>query len=287
MKLTFLGTGAGEGYPGRWCECPHCAYARQHGGRNVRANSSAILDDELLFDMNQATFDNAGRFAIALGRVSVALITHPHEDHLNLDNLYWRAGRDEAATLPLEQLIAMGSAPRFTPIRFLDVYGNGYTEEVFRFYPHDLAKRHMAFHRIENGETFRHQEYTVTPIRGNHVKPGFSTNYIVEKGGKTLLYACDSGGYDEDVRQLLAQHRYDLIVMEGTGGLGSGGEGHMSLERNIAWRTFFLNAGCITEATPFVLTHLSPHWTPPYDQYVDIAGQAGLTVAYDGFAIEF
>ena len=24
MKLTFLGTGAGETYPGYWCECPHC-----------------------------------------------------------------------------------------------------------------------------------------------------------------------------------------------------------------------------------------------------------------------
>ena len=22
MKLTFLGTGAGETYPGYWCECP-------------------------------------------------------------------------------------------------------------------------------------------------------------------------------------------------------------------------------------------------------------------------
>ena len=33
MKLTFLGTGAGEGYPGLWCKCPHCDYARKHGER--------------------------------------------------------------------------------------------------------------------------------------------------------------------------------------------------------------------------------------------------------------
>ena len=34
MKLTFLGTGAGETYPGYWCECPHCTYARKHRGKN-------------------------------------------------------------------------------------------------------------------------------------------------------------------------------------------------------------------------------------------------------------
>mgnify|MGYP002244409905 CR=1 FL=1 len=33
MKLTFLGTGAGETYPGYWCECPHCTYARKHRGK--------------------------------------------------------------------------------------------------------------------------------------------------------------------------------------------------------------------------------------------------------------
>ena len=49
MKLTFLGTGAGETYPGYWCECPHCTYARKHRGKNLRTNSSMVIDEELLF----------------------------------------------------------------------------------------------------------------------------------------------------------------------------------------------------------------------------------------------
>ena len=51
MKLTFLGTGAGEGYPGYWCECPHCTYARKHRGKNLRTNSSMVIDEELLIDI--------------------------------------------------------------------------------------------------------------------------------------------------------------------------------------------------------------------------------------------
>lgn len=51
MKLTFLGTGAGEGYPGLWCKCPHCDYARKHGGKNIRANSCAVIDEDMLLDV--------------------------------------------------------------------------------------------------------------------------------------------------------------------------------------------------------------------------------------------
>ena len=54
MKLTFLGTGAGETYPGYWCECPHCTYARKHRGKNLRTNSSMVIDEELLIDIVSA-----------------------------------------------------------------------------------------------------------------------------------------------------------------------------------------------------------------------------------------
>ncbi|MEG0741204.1 MAG: MBL fold metallo-hydrolase [Clostridia bacterium] len=285
MKMLFLGTGAGEGYPGRFCECPYCAYAREHGGRNLRVNSSAVINDEILLDMNAPTYDQAARFGLSLARVQAALITHPHSDHLYLPDLGWRAGRTDAVGLPVEEQIALGSAPRFTAQRFLDIYGNGYTEEAFKAFPFDYAKLEMAFHRIEPGVPFACGAYRILPIRGEHVKYGYSTVYVVEHEGKTLLYATDSGNFDAEARELLRARHYDLIVMEGTGGLGYFKEGHMYLQKNAEWRRFFLENGCITEKTPFVLTHLSPHWTPPYDQYCDIAGEKGMIVAYDGYSL--
>lgn len=91
MKLFFLGTGAGEGYPGYWCECPHCTYARRHRGKNLRTNSCLAINEELLIDIGPSSFDNAARFGVNLTQIKTLLITHPHEDHLYPQNLYWRA----------------------------------------------------------------------------------------------------------------------------------------------------------------------------------------------------
>ena len=50
MKILFLGTSAGESYPGVWCACPNCAYARARGGRNLRMNTGTMIDDDVLLD---------------------------------------------------------------------------------------------------------------------------------------------------------------------------------------------------------------------------------------------
>ena len=76
MKLTFLGTGAGEGYPGYWCECPHCTYARKHRGKNLRTNSSMVIDEELLIDIGPSCFDNAARFGVNLSKIKTLFWSH-------------------------------------------------------------------------------------------------------------------------------------------------------------------------------------------------------------------
>ena len=35
----FYGTGAAEGVPSPFCDCPMCNYAREHGGKDVRKRS--------------------------------------------------------------------------------------------------------------------------------------------------------------------------------------------------------------------------------------------------------
>lgn len=37
MDYVFLGTGAAEAIPCYYCRCSYCNYARQHGGKDVRA----------------------------------------------------------------------------------------------------------------------------------------------------------------------------------------------------------------------------------------------------------
>ena len=123
MKLTLLGTSAGEGYPGFWCECPNCAAARRMGGKNVRGNGCSMLDEDVLIDMNEHFFEMTPRMDIHPARIDTLLVTHPHRDHFTPMLLSQRAMPAECVGMTIEQLQAYIS-PSFTLLPMLHVYGN-------------------------------------------------------------------------------------------------------------------------------------------------------------------
>ena len=294
MKITFLGTGAGEGYPGLWCQCVHCSYARKHGGRNVRTNSSALVDDGMMLDISHACFDVAAIHGIDLSQVTTLLVTHPHEDHVYAKHLLWRRANDEYTHYPYADQLRCGG-PRFTAVPKLNIYGNQYTRELLESYFDEnyelrqaqLGDLNVELHDIHEGVTFEADGYAITPVRGNHVRPGFSHGYIIQKDGKTMLYALDSDLYDEDMMELMAHFHYDLVVMEGTSGLNRQQGGHMALEGNTFMLNYFREKGCYGPESRFVLTHLSPHWCPPHDFYEHIVMREGMILAYDGMSLVF
>ena len=69
MKITFLGTSAGESYPAVWCDCENCTYARAHGGRNLRMNTGTMIDSDTLLDMNSCGFYTAASCRQASGSI--------------------------------------------------------------------------------------------------------------------------------------------------------------------------------------------------------------------------
>ena len=286
MKLTFLGTGAGEGYPGYWCECPHCTYARKHRGKNLRTNSSMVIDEELLIDIGPSCFDNAARFGVNLSKIKTLLVTHPHEDHLQPQHLYWR--NTDESLLPLTYVEKMRhGGPRFTDIPQLNIYGNSFVMETLRISLDDMVELKINLHEIKEGKEEKTDGYRILPVRGNHgSQQGFSHSYIIQKDEKTLLYALDSGSYDEDQFALIQEYQYDAVIMEGTTGLNEQYGGHMCLVNNIRIRERLKENKCLRENSRFLLTHLSPHWCPPHDWYESIVASEGLELAYDGLQIE-
>ncbi len=286
MKLTFLGTGAGEGYPGYWCECPHCTYARKHRGKNLRTNSSMVIDEELLIDIGPSCFDNAARFGVNLSKIKTLLVTHPHEDHLQPQHLYWR--NTDESLLPLTYVEKMRhGGPRFTDIPQLNIYGNSFVMETLGKSLDDMEELKINLHEIKEGKEEKTDGYRILPVRGNHgSQQGFSHSYIIQKDEKMLLYALDSGSYDEDQFALIQEYQYDAVIMEGTTGLNEQYGGHMCLVNNIRIRERLKENKCLRENSRFLLTHLSPHWCPPHDWYESIVASEGLELAYDGLQIE-
>ena len=55
MILTFMGTGASEGVPGAFCQCPDCLKARKIGGREFRSRSQMLINQDLLIELGPET----------------------------------------------------------------------------------------------------------------------------------------------------------------------------------------------------------------------------------------
>ena len=111
-------------------------------------------------------------------------------------------------------------------------------------------------------------------------------NVFIEKDGRKMLYALDTGSYDADMEEELKKHVFNLVVMEGTTGLNEDYGGHMCLQNNIRMLHFLRDNGCYASDGRFVLSHMSPHWCPPHDWYEAIVEKDGIQLAYDGMRID-
>lgn len=100
--------------------------------------------------------------------------------------------------------------PRMSPVPVLDIYAHSSVlETIYNSnaylggYRSDGKNQNadlfaMAFHPLERGETvwMEQKDLRITAIVSHHATPGSCYNYVIQRGGKTLLYAADTGGYD-------------------------------------------------------------------------------------------
>ncbi len=91
MKLQYLGTGAAERVPALFCHCKVCRYAREHGGKDVRTQTQALIDDgRLMIDFPGDSYLHALNDGLDFGQIHQLLITHWHSDHLYAEDLALR-----------------------------------------------------------------------------------------------------------------------------------------------------------------------------------------------------
>ena len=98
----FYGTGAAEGVPSPFCDCPMCNYAREHGGKDVRKRSCFRLGRNMMIDMGPDIFTQALQYG-SMCDIEHVLITHTHDDHFDFTAL---------------GLMSMATHLRTTPVHF-------------------------------------------------------------------------------------------------------------------------------------------------------------------------
>ncbi|HLK55939.1 MAG TPA: MBL fold metallo-hydrolase [Chthonomonadaceae bacterium] len=249
MKVTLLGTSAAEGWPALFCRCEACGKARILGGKNIRTRCSALLDDTLKIDFPPDILHQVLQHNLDLRCLSALVFTHAHDDHCAPAELQYRG-------------------VYFVPKPFADklqIFGSKDTVHKIRtaLSPEtpdlDPAKYPLALHTLLPEKTITVSDYQVTPIRAQHDPTQDCFNLIFQDAdGTTLLYATDTGWYEESTWEFLKGFRLDGIVVECTKGLQDDGyKGHLSIPEVIRFRERLIGYGAFRPESPMVTTHFS------------------------------
>lgn len=278
MRLRYLGTAAAEGCPALFCTCPLCTAARRGGGRDVRTRSQALVDDALLIDLPPDTYHHAlAAPELDLPGLRHLLITHSHADHFYPMELGLRcdgfaAGPQGTLTVYCSETVAR----RWEEVREAE-YGG------FADLPERVRMRVLAPY-----ETVDAGGYAVTALPADHKRGELCFFYAIEREGKRLLYANDTGlQLEQGVWDFLRGRRFDLVSMDCTAMDRRVGRYHMGLPDNAELRERLLELGAADGETRFVVTHFSHFGGLTHEELERRAAACGFTAAYDGMAVEF
>lgn len=267
MKLTYYGTAASEGLPGAYCRCAVCQEARKRGGRNLRTRSQALVNDVLLIDFPADTYSHMLYGGLPLPELSCCLITHAHSDHLYPKEL----GN-----------FKKGFCHGNTPITF---YGSDPTGELIA--PYESCEN-VRFQKAEPFVSFEAAGHLVTPLPACHAPELQPLMYLIEKDGQTLLYAHDTGIFEETVWEFLKGRHLDLVSLDCTHANTAeiGYNYHMTLPMNCKVRDRLLEMGCADGKTVFYTNHFSHNGDDVlYEEFCSVAREKGFEVSYDGCTV--
>lgn len=279
VKLLHLGTGAAERIPAIFCRCRVCENAKRTGGKEIRTQAQALVNNDVLIDFGGDSYLHYLQRDLPFAELSALLITQWHSDHFY--------GEDLAYCMH-----AYGNS--FEGL--MTVYG---TEAVRKFYQRafDLEEQsdpsRLRFQVVRSGERFDvlDGKYCVYVFAAKHGHAsGDCVFYGVSDGAKALLYAHDTAYFSEAAWRQLADSGlvFDYVSLDCTSGFsGVYSDVHMRLEENVRVRDRLMAVGLAREDTLFVANHFSHNAHATHAELAAEASRFGFRVAYDGMLTEF
>lgn len=267
MRVRLMGTAAAEGWPAVWCGCDACSRARAAGGKNVRTRSGALIDDDLKIDLPPDTYMQALRDGIELSKVRSLFITHTHADHYYLNEL------------------AMAFAPFAHERPPLQIFGDRWAiEGILEAFPNWPQPENLQV--VEPYQMVDVEGTEILPLRAAHFPGRGGLNFIVRRGGKTLLYGMDSGWFPDDSWEAQQAFRFDIVILDCTHGPIPAGAYHGGIDSVIATKERMLKDGTATDETIFVANHFSHNGGLLHEELEEQLSPHGILVAYDGLVLE-
>lgn len=290
LIMQFMGTGAAEGVPTPFCRCRVCENARKKGGREIRMRSAFRLSKEVMIDFGPDIFSECVRTGTDLYDLKHILITHTHEDHLDIGNLFLKPMVSQKSP---DKLHVYFNGDAYELLEALDKMGYDRSEH---FFTNELRET-FEFHQVQFFKESRIGEYTVTPIKGEHAAH-FENNaagYLIElPDRRKLLYALDTGYYKEETLAYLKDKTIDILILEATFGSRERGDrpySHLDLHSAVCLCNTLYEQGTLSKASEVYLTHMNQEQDYTHEELEKICQKLQrtlpykLTPAYDGMKI--
>lgn len=276
MRITILGSAAAEAVPSLWCQCEVCAYAKKHGGKDLRRRTSYLIDQDTMIDFGPDAFWQSVAFGIDWKELKQIIFTHQHSDHCNPVELSWRRRGFSQGALPLK------------------IYGSKYIEERCETIMRANADSGVEtwpdtdFFLLENGKTSQAVNMEIYSIPARHSAPD-ARNFILTRNGKSLLIAHDTGFWTEEGWQIAAAHApVDAVIFDGTCALkfADQEDGHMGAAVGVKFRDELLKRGILKKDGLAIVNHFSHNGNSLQADLEAYFAPHGIEVGYDGKVIE-
>lgn len=283
MQLRFLGTSAAGGFPNPHCACENCLAARAEGGKSIRFQSSAMIDDDLIIDFGPDLLGAAMRHCVDFTTVHWALQTHPHHDHLLPLHAVARSASWAAQRVP--PLTWFGAEATVHAV--VDNLGKSASKmDMAIDDPERAAKLH--FITITPWQELRFGPYLVQTIAANHDPSVNPMLFAIERDGRRLLYGTDTTSLSDDTWPRLAElgWTFDVVVFDHNDGhMRPVSHTHMGSEGMRAEVARMRDFGMVSDATRVIGTHLGHHSHGPHSIEAAKAEALGYEIAFDGMTV--
>ncbi|MGN0804846.1 MAG: MBL fold metallo-hydrolase [Candidatus Coproplasma sp.] len=277
MKITFLGTGAAEGFPAVFCSCPYCQSIKDNVEKEMRTRSQVLIDGNFSIDFPPDAYYHSLRFGVDLSALKYLLVTHSHMDHFYAHDFILRGYK--YANLSED---------------VLEIFGNSEVEKVFK---ESIARElkeevshHLSFNIISAYSVLNVGEYRVITLPAFHGTAEDALLFYVERNGRGYLHLYDTGALSDEAIKFLADNgaKAQLVAFDCTfaDAPKAGLRRHMCLEDNAEIQKRLQNAVVTDINTKYVITHFSHNANPTKDRMENLAKDYGYISAYDGLCLE-
>ena len=280
MKLQYLGTGAGYGVPEIFCHCRMCTYARQNKGKDVRTRSQAIIDDRFSIDFSVDVFTHGAFYDVDTTKIKNVIVTHGHHDHFFTNDIFTRAlGAKDPITFYCPEITKDSMQKK------IDAEETSW--ESGRKPKHQGANLKAV--KLQFYTPVLIDGFTVTPLKARHAHNIGAMIFVIQKDGKNILWAHDTGLLHTEVYEYLKNIgiRFDLVSLDCT--LKRGEQislSHMDADWCIETKNRLVSQNNADDKTIFVLSHIGHLVDRTHKEMEDEMKEHGFIVAYDTMTVE-